>query len=194
MARATRLCCDTPPDSQHFDTCKYGRFGGLARAEAYQLQEKYPLFDITIPPKPERPEETPVFTPTSDQPAPAAPKSDRQKAIEKRVFELNTWWVELHAADIKTTAPKAVEYGAADLAVMGAAMEHLIPAGPIRDAGPEALKAAGMEMAVAFYALGKVARLFGAYEQGRMPSDDTWFDLAIYTGMARKIRATGGWV
>lgn len=116
----------------------------------------------------------------------------RQQAIEATVAEITKWWADLAAGDAATTAPKAVEYGAADLEIMGAAMQSLFPG---IDAYSSAHQAAiGREMAVGFYALGKVARLFGAYQRGELPGEDCWFDLSVYSIMARRIRETGRWV
>lgn len=101
--------------------------------------------------------------------------------------ELRDWWINQAEHEIGAVIPKAVEYGAADLEVMGTAMLALLPESK-RD------RRKGLEMAVGFYALGKVARLFGAYERGELPSDDCWHDLAVYCKMAQRIRQTGRWV
>lgn len=115
----------------------------------------------------------------------------RAADIEATVAEITAWWVKTAQSDADTTAPKAAEYGAADLAIMGTAMESLFPG--ITDEPHERARI-GLEMAVAFYTLGKVARLYGAYQQGRLPGDDSWFDLTVYSLMARRIRETGRWV
>lgn len=117
----------------------------------------------------------------------------RAEEIEKQVAEISAWWLEMAKDDAAITAPKAVEYGASDLAIMGKAMEGLFPN---LSSNPDAAEreAIGLEMATAFYALGKVARLFGAYQQGRLPGEDSWFDLTVYSMMARRIRTTGRWV
>lgn len=114
---------------------------------------------------------------------------DKQQDIGTSLAE---WWMETTEKDIQAVVPKAAQYGGADLTVMGKAMESMIPKDVEMSA--EARRRLGLEMAVGFYALGKVARLFGAFEQGRMPSDDTWFDLEIYARMGRKVRETGEWV
>jgi hypothetical protein len=49
------------------------------------------------------------------------------------------------------------------------------------------------ELGVAFYALGKMARIMGAYADGLAPSDDSWHDLAIYARMAQRVRHADGW-
>ena len=101
--------------------------------------------------------------------------------------QLSAWWRAQAEVEIVRTVPKAVEYGAADLEVMGSAMLHLVP----RERRSRQL---GLEMALAFYALGKVARLFGAFERGELPSEDTWFDLGVYCRMAERVREFGEWL
>jgi len=104
-----------------------------------------------------------------------------------RAKDLADWWRQMADDEINVVVPKAIEYGSADLAVMGRAMVMLLPrTGKVDPSG-------GQEMACAFYCLGKVARLFGAYEQGALTSDDTWVDLGIYCRMAQRIRETGRW-
>lgn len=101
--------------------------------------------------------------------------------------ELTDWWMTLAQHEVDQVIPKAIEYGASDLDVMASAMVLLLP----KDRRDRRI---GLEMAVAFYALGKVARLFGAFEEGKLPSDDTWHDLGVYCRMAQRIRETGAWV
>jgi hypothetical protein len=101
--------------------------------------------------------------------------------------QLTDWWRAQAEAEIERTVPKAVEYGAADLEVMGSAMLHLVP----REKRSRQL---GLEMALAFYSLGKCARLFGAFERGELPSEDTWFDLGVYCRMAERVRQHGEWL
>lgn len=101
--------------------------------------------------------------------------------------QLAGWWRGQAEKEIERTVLKAVEYGAADLEVMGLAMLHLVP----REKRSRQL---GLEMALAFYALGKVARLFGAFERGELPGSDTWFDLGVYCRMAERVREFGEWL
>jgi hypothetical protein len=112
---------------------------------------------------------------------------DKEKR-EKRQ-ELKVWWFDQAQREVDGVVDKAVEYGAADLRVMGKAMECLV-AGKGQEPKPERY---GIELAIAFYALGKVARLFGAYERGELPSDDCWADLGIYCRMAQHVRDRGRW-
>jgi hypothetical protein len=104
---------------------------------------------------------------------------------DQRANVIRTW---LEGHDHETTEaiiPKAVAYGSADLEIMGEAMLTLMP--QLRG------KVAGAELGIAFYALGKVARLFGAYAQGAEPHIDSWYDMEVYAKMAQKVRETGEW-
>lgn len=117
---------------------------------------------------------------------PAGVTDEERAKIEKRE-ELTAWWYTQAQREVAGVIDKAIEYGAADLKVMGKAMLCLIPGG---DEQPERV---GLELAIAFYALGKVARIFGAFERGGVPSDDCWDDLGIYCRMAQHTRETGRW-
>jgi hypothetical protein len=104
---------------------------------------------------------------------------------------LADFWLNMATTDAIKTAPKTLEYGgvndgSADLRVMGFALAEL--AG-MHDA-PDAVK---LEMACWFYALGKIARLISDYKHGNPGKSDTWFDLNIYTVMARRIQESGQW-
>ena len=98
-------------------------------------------------------------------------------------FELREWWLRRAQEEITATVPKAVEYSATDLEIMGAAMEQMgaAPAGR------------GVEAAIAFYALGKLSRIVGRLAEGAEPSDDSWFDLGVYARMAQRVREVGEW-
>ena len=100
------------------------------------------------------------------------------------VNELRKWWLEQTSKEVEAVVPKAIEYGSADLDIIGYALGKMVDknAATTND-----------ELGIAFYVLGKVARLIGAYTDGRTPSDDTWFDIAIYTKMAQRARAVGEW-
>jgi len=120
------------------------------------------------------------------------PEDPNQLAARMKLEEMKKWWWLLGQQDIHNVAPKAVEYGSADLRIMGAAMQGLLEKAAIAS-GIDTPPNAGLEMAIAFYALGKAARLFGAYEQGKIPSNDTWDDLRIYATMGKRVRETGEW-
>jgi hypothetical protein len=95
-------------------------------------------------------------------------------------------WFKRHVRRVAdATVPKAVEYGSSDLHAIGIQMAVLKPE-LLTVVNPE-------ELAIAFYLQGKVARLFGAYERGEAPSDDTWFDCEVYSQMAQYVREHGKW-
>lgn len=114
----------------------------------------------------------------------SSPDLVRWNEIEKAMYAM-------FSKDMAALKEKALEYGAADLKIMGKAMESLLP-----DSGldAESMRRAGLEMAIGFYAMGKAARLYGAWEKGREPSEDTWHDLGIYAYMARIVREQGEWM
>jgi len=106
--------------------------------------------------------------------------------------EIEDWMRKKFESDLERLRSKAIEYGAADLRIMGTGMEALLPDGGSLD--EESRHRAGLEMAIGFYLLGKAARLIGAWEKGREPSEDTWYDARIYADMARCVRETGRWM
>lgn len=122
--------------------------------------------------------------------ASASPEEEvpRPETAEEREKELRHLWRQLSDREADRVIPKAVEYGAADLDVMGHALGLLLPntAGWTKEGREEA--------ACAFYALGKIARVFGAYAQGKLPSDDCWHDLGVYARMVQIIRWRGRWM
>lgn len=93
--------------------------------------------------------------------------------------DLGVWWTNTAARDLEGFWPKLKEYGAHDLLTMGTA---LMPSGTDKDR---------TEAGIAMYILGKVSRLVGAYQEGRVPSDDTWLDVTVYSYMGRRVRRTG---
>lgn len=97
--------------------------------------------------------------------------------------ELAEWWRNLAESEIEQTIAKTSEYGGDDLTWMGSVLADCIENGA---ASPE-------EIAIAFYALGKITRIIGAYKEGRRPSDDSWLDLHIYAGMGIRVREKGQW-
>lgn len=97
----------------------------------------------------------------------AEPLTDTQKGDAMR-----NWWMEMAKQDYERFVEKARAYGSHDLELMGATLMKM-----------GALD--GEEAALAFYAEGKIARIMSAIASGRNPSDDSWFDLTIYSMMAR---------
>jgi hypothetical protein len=109
---------------------------------------------------------------------------DFPEAEPPSLQSLVDWWLDETKSELDSVIPKAIEYGSADLKVIGFALSQMIgePKGVTHD-----------ELGIAFYVLGKVARLVGGYADGRLPSDDTWHDIAIYTKMAQYARKHNGW-
>lgn len=101
--------------------------------------------------------------------------------------------------EMDTVVERAIEYGAHDLRVMGAAMLQLLNEtarahldDPDYDRG-DGGSAFGMCMAVAFYELGKISRMLGTMMQGEWPSNDTVKDIRIYAHMFTHIAEYGDW-
>lgn len=107
--------------------------------------------------------------------------------------EVAGWWHDTTKDDIKATLPKLAEYGASDLAIMGSALVRLLPAEVRAGMDDYTLERTGVEMAIANYLLGKVGRMFSAWEQGNEPSADTIKDARIYAIMLTRAREFGGW-
>jgi hypothetical protein len=104
---------------------------------------------------------------------------------------LARWWIMTAVDDLNKTVPKVEEYGgvndgSADLRVMGYALAELADLHDV----DEAVK---HELAVWFYALGKISRLVSDYVRGEPGKADTWFDMVIYAMMARRIQEMGRW-
>jgi len=95
-------------------------------------------------------------------------------------------WINSLHERINNDMGKTVRYGSGDLHTIGAAMRRLAP-GISTEISDE-------EIAVAFYTMGKIARIFSGYEMGQIPDSDSWYDLHFYSMMAMKIRQTGGWL
>lgn len=99
---------------------------------------------------------------------------------------LSDWWRDAAQDEINRTVPKAVEYGAGDLAEIGRTMGRLM--------GREKLsESEATEIGIFFYTVGKVARWEAAIREGRPVSEDTLFDLGVYARMAQRNRQVGGW-
>lgn len=97
-------------------------------------------------------------------------------------IKIRQWWSDTARRDAEAVIPKAIEYSSLDLTAIGAALPGVI-----------GLDATRTEAGIAFYALGKAARLTGAYGEGRSPSEDTWDDLVVYGMMGRFVRKHGYW-
>lgn len=127
----------------------------------------------------------------------AADKADLRESLGDDIGE---WWQRISNADFHRAMPKAQEYGggadgSADLRVMGDALAELLHYKcPECGYRPQRLTSVvAQELACWLYTLGKVARLISDYKQGRAGKEDTWFDISIYSRMARRLLQVGRW-
>ncbi len=89
------------------------------------------------------------------------------------------------ASEARMIVPKAVDYGASDLGMLGAMFADLADfevEGMSRD-----------ELGIWLYLSGKFARALSAIREGRLPTDDTVLDLGVYARMILRARAAGAW-
>lgn len=100
---------------------------------------------------------------------------------------LRDWWNDRSADEVRLVAPKAVEYSAVDLIEYGRTLALVM--GLNHGMTDEE----ATEIGIWGYMVGKVARWTGAIKEGRRVSDDTIFDIGIYTKMAQRNRDVGGW-
>jgi hypothetical protein len=122
----------------------------------------------------------------------------RAEAAQRRLAQiletpLGRWWVELAENDLAAVLPKAKEYSAYDLILVGRATGDMLGnqlTTPDEDGDGDRNAA---EIACWFYILGKIGRAIGAIKEGRMPSRDTADDVRIYATMIARIKETGGW-
>jgi hypothetical protein len=112
-------------------------------------------------------------------------------AFEQQWGKFESFARETFESDLIRAREKAMEYGSHDLEIMAVAMEGLLPEGQL---DPQSRHAVGIEMAIAFYLMGKAARMFGAFKKGTAPGNDSWRDGSIYSMMARYVRTNGRWI
>jgi hypothetical protein len=99
--------------------------------------------------------------------------------------ELREWIIKRITAGTVDTAAKYDRYGSVDFHVMGAAMAAMLGhTEPDSDFD-------GRLAAIAFYVLGKTARMVGALHRGEPPTEDTWWDTAIYALFGLRITEEG---
>jgi hypothetical protein len=77
---------------------------------------------------------------------------EAEEAAPEGIQELANWWLDETRNELDSVIPKALEYGSADLKVIGFALSQMI--GEPKDVTND-------ELGIAFYVLGKVARLVG---------------------------------
>lgn len=123
--------------------------------------------------------------------------TDEEKAAmrRKRIMDhpLSQWWMTLAEEDLEALLPKAREYSAYDLIMVGRGLGDMISSDLTAANDYSNGDAAAAEIACWFYILGKVGRAIGAIKEGRLPSLDTADDGRIYFTMIRRIRECGAW-
>lgn len=107
------------------------------------------------------------------------PENNWQNAVR-------AWWRQHASEEVELYIKKREIYGSVDLDVIGNTM--LLAHPQLRTEFADEDRMRGRELGVAYYALGKVARIIGAMVEGRMPAYDSWHDLAIYAQMAMLFR------
>ena len=122
-----------------------------------------------------------IVTPDGTQPS-------RVRSIPDDETRIAAWYEQLSRADMRMALDKRQDYGSADIELMAAGM-RILANSPAWEPNERQAK----EMALGFYQLGKVARKFGAWAQGKDPNIDSDVDLGVYAMMARRVRETGEW-
>jgi hypothetical protein len=106
--------------------------------------------------------------------------------------KLRNWWIGYATSEIDAMMDKLAEYGTGDLHEIGRQMMKVrgvdIDA-LIDEHGLDQTNTQMYELGIMFYTLGKIQRVITAAEQGRVASDDTWHDLAVYSKMVLAGRA-----
>jgi hypothetical protein len=110
-------------------------------------------------------------------------KSENQLMAEA----LGNWWIDKAHDEIRMVAPKAVEYSAIDLIEYGRTLALVM------GLNHAVTEEEATEIGIWGYLVGKVARWTGAIKEGRRVSEDTIFDINIYSKMAMRNRDVGGW-
>ena len=111
--------------------------------------------------------------------------------------ELEDWWMQSAADEVRPQIAKMTEYGGLsratdlteigrDLVAAGVSKGPLLGSGAVQDGWLQ-------ELGIYFYVRGKFARWQAAIIEGRPVSDDTLLDIGIYVRMAQRVRAVGGW-
>lgn len=103
--------------------------------------------------------------------------------------EMRSWAMSRVADDFDSVKRQIIEYAAIDLEMMG--MGLLEQSGiEVKD---EDRDRAGIEMALIFYLQGKIARCVSSISAGRLPDDDTYKDMRVYSLMLAHAREFGHW-
>lgn len=128
------------------------------------------------------------------------PKTDDSGTPDKTSVEvLADWWAKKARHEAAMVCAKAVEYGATDLRDLGyqilemAGRRNQLPEMDDEDGNGYDADGYATEVGIAFYAMGKLARIAAAVKEGRRPSYDSWLDLGVYARMAQRVHEHGGW-
>lgn len=105
--------------------------------------------------------------------------------LSSNVGDFERWWFQVAQDEIEAVMPKAIEYGSRELTAMG----HDLANSQGRVVSDEE----ATELAVWFYALGKMHRWSAAVVRGERVSNDTLHDLGVYCRMVQRIRTVGTW-
>ena len=97
--------------------------------------------------------------------------------------------MSLVADDLDSVKRQIIEYAAIDLEMMGMGLLEQSGMGVPDD---ERAKV-GIEMALIFYLQGKIARCVSSISAGRLPDDDTYKDMRVYSLMLAHAREFGHW-
>lgn len=108
------------------------------------------------------------------------PNDRRYPDASPDAVALAAWMRDRLERGLPDTVRKRDAYGKSDLDVMGSAMAHLT-------AGADAAR--GTEMACAFYALGKVARITAG--DPTADTADSWWDLVVYAMFGLRLAEEG---
>src|SRR5690606_1434214 len=106
-------------------------------------------------------------------------------AKNKAAADLEKWWFEQAQIEVEATVLKSLEYGGGDLDLIGYELARM--------QGREITREEAFEPGILFYLRGKVGRWMAAVLDGRRVSDDTIFDIGIYTRMVQRVRQAGSW-
>ena len=102
---------------------------------------------------------------------------DQRRATEiPSPMALYDWWIDAAKDEAEQTIKKMLEYGSGDLVAVGRQVISLAGRPPVSDS-------VAMETGCLFYLIGKMERAISAHRRGSTPSDDTWFDIAVYSKM-----------
>jgi hypothetical protein len=132
-----------------------------------------------------------ALAPASSPRLTVLPGSPRVATMEARWETVEAEIRKMFEDDLAVLKERAFEYGS-DLRIQGKAMETLLPGADEMSSANAA--AAGIEMVIGSYVMGKAARLFGAWEKGNAPRLDSWRDMSNFSFMARFVRAFGEWL